>query len=84
MLDANKTRHPHNAIKLLEHQWETWEMGTTYTPKNCYKLVLRNNETAYQQVFNRISYLAKVDSKQQRAGTTNDYSTSRIKPKQQM
>ena len=75
-------QHPHNLIEQARYYWETWECGSLSIPKNPYLLVGRNDEEAYQQAFNRISYLAKVGTKGDRPPTTNDYSSSRIKPKE--
>lgn len=81
LLDGNKARHPHNIIKAIEHLWEDWELGSVYTPGKCYRLLKRDDSDGYQTLFERLSYLAKVATKSNRAVTTNDYSASRIKPK---
>lgn len=80
-LDANRNRHSHYIIQAVERLWGYWESGTVYTPNGCYYVVKRDDMAAYQQVFNRLSYLAKVDTKQKFQNTTNDYSTSRLKIK---
>ncbi len=81
ILDGNKTRHPHRHIEQIEGLWEERQLGSVYTPKNCYIVLKRGDDEAYQRLFDRLSYLAKVATKNLRAPATNDYSTSRIKPK---
>lgn len=81
ILDANKTRHSHHHIKKIERLWMDRDYGNVYTPKNCYYVIKRDDAKSYQRAFSRLSYLAKVDTKDVRPSTTNDYSTSRIKPK---
>jgi len=82
IVDANKSRHPHHLIKLIEYLWETWGHVKPYTPKNCYGVIKRGDDIAYGKQFSRLSYLAKVATKDNREKVTNDYSTSRIKPKE--
>lgn len=81
ILDGNKTRHPHRHIRQIERLWDAFQLGSVFTPKNCYYVLKRGDDAAYQRLFDRISYLAKVATKSIRPATTNDYSTSRIKPK---
>jgi len=75
-------RHPHNLIEQARYYWETRECGSLATPQNPYLIIRRGDDGAYQQVFDRMSYLAKVVTKGHRSPTTNDYSSSRIKPKE--
>ena len=81
MVDGNKMRHPHHLIGLIEYFWETWGHVKPYVPQNCYSLIKRGDDEAFQKVFDRLSYLAKVATKGKRKKTTNDHSTSRIKLK---
>jgi hypothetical protein len=81
ILDASKTRHPHHHIEQIEHLWHTRELGSVYTPTNCYTVLKRGDKLAFQKLFNRLSYLGKVASKASRPMLTNDYSSSRFKPK---
>jgi len=81
IVDANKSRHPHHLIKLIEYLWETWGHVKPYTPKKCYEVIKRGDDVTYGRQFSRLSYLAKVATKDNRKKTTNDYSTSRIKSK---
>ncbi|WP_067866809.1 YagK/YfjJ domain-containing protein [Neptuniibacter marinus] len=81
IVDGNKNRHPLRLIQQIEHYWQGWEYGSVYTPKNCYYLLKRGDDARYQDVFLRVSYLAKVATKGNGSNTANDYSTSRIKPK---
>jgi hypothetical protein len=81
MIDANKVRHPSKIIELCESIWMAWEQPKPYTPKNCYSVLKRGDKKKYDEVFRRISYLAKERGKGYKAKTANDYSTSRIKVK---
>ncbi|MEX1670345.1 inovirus-type Gp2 protein [Zhongshania guokunii] len=79
IVDGNKCRHPHNLIKLIQYEWEWRELGRVYVPANCYYLVRRNAPYSAKRALARMSYLAKVDTKQQRSASTNDYSASRLR-----
>lgn len=79
ILNANNTRHPKYHINQIEHYWEILGNADARTPKNCYLVIKRGDNTAYQQAFKRLSYLAKVATKDKRDKATNDYSASRIK-----
>jgi len=79
IVNANVSRHPHRLIELIEELWELYERGTAYTPKRCYEVVRRGDQAAYERQFKRLSYLAKVATKGQRAKGVNDYSASRVK-----
>lgn len=80
MLDAKAVRHPKRIIHLIEEMAERQAWPKPYTPKNCYKVIHRNDATAYSEAFERASYLAKVNTKGYRPPSTNDYGASRIKP----
>ncbi len=82
MLDGNKNQKPHSIIKLAEEIWVGWDHPKPYTPKNCYYIVKRGDQAAYLDALDRMSYLAKVATKGNRPPSTNDYGSSRIKPKQ--
>lgn len=82
MLDANKVRHPKKVIERFERITDTRNQLAPYIPKNCYYNIGRNDLTAYSAALYRLSYLAKVETKGMRPNPTNDYSTSRIKPKE--
>ncbi|WP_417667644.1 YagK/YfjJ domain-containing protein [Pseudidiomarina sp.] len=82
MLDGHKVQHPHRVIELVGDI--CWRSNlSAYTPRNCYYL-LRRSEIDGQTLANaiyRLSYLAKVNTKDKRPSTTHDYGTSRIKPR---
>ncbi len=82
-LDANKVRFPKMVLGLIEDIWQSWGQPKPYTPKRCYYLIHRGSVDKYQDAFYRLSYIAKQRGKGYKAKSTNDYSTSRIKPKQQ-
>ena len=81
MLDGHKVNHPKNVITLIEEIWEGWDFPKPYTPSNCYKNLHRNDTESYQEVFYRLSYLAKQRGKGYKSKTANDYSSSRIRMK---
>jgi Inovirus Gp2 len=81
IVDANRIQYPHKLLCLIDEVWQGWGHPQPYTPKNCYYTVCRDDSKAYQEVFDRLSYIAKVDTKQNRLATTSDYQASRIKPK---
>ena len=83
MLDGHKIRHPYRIIGLVEDI--CWRSGwpDPITPDNCYYMVRRSeiDGKAMADAIYRISYLAKVNTKDKRPSTTHDYGTSRIKPR---
>lgn len=82
MVDGNKHQHPSLLIDIAKMYWDERDTGTIYTPKQCYQLLRRGDEEAYQRVFEHLSYLAKVFSKGSKAAATNDYEGSRVKLKE--
>ncbi|WP_417559215.1 YagK/YfjJ domain-containing protein [Marinomonas sp.] len=82
IVDGNKHQRPGLLINQARRYWDDRDIGTLSIPKQCYKILRRGDNEAYQQVFERLSYIAKVFSKGTRGNTINDYSTSRIKPKE--
>lgn len=82
IVDGNKHQRPGLLIDQAKTHWEDRDIGTLSIPKQCYTMLRRGDDEAYQRVFERLSYLAKVFSKGARGDTVNDYSTSRIKPKE--
>ncbi|UTV98793.1 inovirus-type Gp2 protein [Marinomonas rhizomae] len=81
IVDANKHQRPSLLIEIAKIYWNDMDIGTIHTPKNCYRVLKRNDSKTYQLVFERLCYLAKVFSKGKKSPTTNDYEGSRIKPK---
>lgn len=81
LLDGNKNQTSYKIIEIIEEIWYRWEQKHCYTPKNCYYVMKRGDSESYIDAFMRVSYLAKVATKEERPPTTNDYSSSRIKPK---
>lgn len=82
MLDARVIHHPASIIELAEEIAEGWGWGKTFTPKNCYYQITRDDPASYAEAFKRGSYLAKQRGKGYKAKTANDFATSRIKPPQ--
>lgn len=82
LIDANKIRYPKKVITIIEDIWQKWLLPKPFTPGHCYYLVHRGDNTAYQEAFYRLSYMAKERGKGYKAKTANDFSTSRIRPKQ--
>jgi Inovirus Gp2 len=80
IVDANKVRHPHRVISICVRIAEAWELRL-FTPKHCYYQINRGDKLGYQRAYRRLSYLAKTRGKGYKAGSANDYSSSRIKAK---
>lgn len=82
MLDGGRVQYPSKVIKVMENIADTWGWPKPFTPKNCFRCFHRENFDQYKIAFQRASYLAKENSKGNRPPSTNDYSASRIKPRQ--
>ena len=81
MLDGSKVWVAARVLKFIDEIAERWDLPRPYTPKNCYYNLRRNERESYERCFYRLSYLAKTSTKVARPKATNDYSTSRLKPK---
>lgn len=83
MLNGSKIQFPHKLLNWLGDWWRNSSKGGfLYIPKNCYYMLHRNDEmNTKADIIYRLSYLAKVNTKQTRKGRTNDYGTSQLKPK---
>lgn len=81
MVDGNIYRNPYHLIELIRDYWTDWQVGSIWQPKKSFYNLGRGDLIGYQEVFDRISYLAKVDTKGNKPKTSNDYGGSRIKPK---
>jgi len=81
MIDGSKVQHPSRIHKLIEEIWCLWDQPKPYTPKNSYYPINRGNTAQFNSAFERGSYLAKTNTKGNKAPTTNTYSSSRIKSK---
>lgn len=83
MLNGSKIQFPDKLLDLLANWWSsTSNGGHLHTPKNCYYMLQRNEESNTKaDIVYRLSYLAKVNTKQSREGLTNDYGTSQLKLK---
>jgi len=68
----------HELMKVLRWHWEGYEYGSLWVPASPYHRLRRGDSKAFQQAFDRVSYLAKVATKQGRGRETNDYSASRL------
>ncbi|HAS6242246.1 MULTISPECIES: YagK/YfjJ domain-containing protein [Vibrio] len=83
LLNGSQIQYPDKLLSLLTQWWGTVsEGGHLYIPENCYYLVSRQSDGRVKRdAIYRLSYLAKVNSKQSREGFANDYGTSRLKMK---
>ena len=81
LLDGNKVCFSNKVHDIAEQIWHGWDLGSIWRPKHPYYRVHRDSVKEYQDVFYRVSYLAKERGKGYKAKTANDYSCSRIKPK---
>lgn len=85
ILDQHKVKHPHNIMVRAGELWDYITDGTHHKPKNCYHIVKRNeyNEKTGHAIA-RLSYLAKDKGKGYTKKSYKNYSTSRIKPNEEM
>jgi len=80
MLDGAKINYPHKLLGGILNIWkEITPDGTLYTPKNCYYSTIRKNESVKLEAIYRLSYQAKVWTKDKNNVHANDYATSQIK-----
>ncbi|WP_236642846.1 YagK/YfjJ domain-containing protein [Vibrio tubiashii] len=80
MIDGSKVQHPKKLLRILREIWYACSNGGHLQRlNNCFYLLKRGDEMVRAEVTYRISYLAKVNTKQSREGLTNDYGCSRLK-----
>lgn len=84
ILDGNKVQHPAKVIRLCEAICEEWELPKPYTPERCFYRVARGDTESFSDAFYRLSYMAKTRGKGYRPPSSNDYSASRIKNKNEL
>lgn len=84
LVDGNQYQRPKALINIARQYWDELDIGSIHIPKQCYAVIRRGDDQAYQEQFERLSYLAKVYSKSpsQRSASANDYEGSRIKHKE--
>lgn len=78
-LNGNKISYPSKLIDWIEKIWTNRGHSKPYTPKNCFKIIVRDDVDGMQYAFKRAAYLAKVRGKMGSAAGVNDYSASRLK-----
>jgi len=81
LLNGNDVKHSSKIIEHCEKIWIDLGQPKPHTPEHCFYLVNRDNPQEYNEVFYRLSYLAKKRGKGKKPKATNDYSASRIKKK---
>lgn len=81
LLDGNKHQASHQIIPIVEEIWGRWGQPKPRTPKNCYYMVLRDDTESYLDAYNRVSYIAKVATKEDLPPLKNKFSASRLKLK---
>lgn len=84
MLDGAKINYPHKLLNTIQQMWcEITFGGHLYTPKNCYYMIHRDrkslNDDTKERAIYRVSYQAKVKSKEKNTAKANDYGTSQLK-----
>jgi len=82
ILNGNKVNYPDKVIRRIQRIVAARGHPCAYIPSDCYYMVARGDINAFAAAFERISYLAKVDTKGNRLPSVNDYSASRVKHKQ--
>lgn len=82
MLNGSNIRHPQKLLKSLIKIWkDIVPEGMLYTPNNCYYTAKRNNDLEKLKAIYRLSYQAKVWTKDKNGAHARDYATSQIKAK---
>lgn len=86
MLDGAKIKYPHKLLNTIQRMWnEITDGGHLFPPKNCYYIIHREmksvDDNTKEKAIYRISYQAKVKSKEKNTAKANDYGTSQIKAK---
>lgn len=79
MVDGNKMNHPKRLIQRIEEMAEQRNLPKPYTPDNCFIMINRGDNTAFDDAFYRGSYLAKTRGKNYKGKLANNFSASRIK-----
>ncbi|NIY88512.1 YagK/YfjJ domain-containing protein [Vibrio campbellii] len=79
MLDGSKLQYPSKFLNIAKENWHRLSAGGfLFIPDNCFYMLKRGNAIVRAAIIYRLSYYAKVNSKQTREGMTNDYGTSRL------
>jgi len=81
-LDAKYVAGAHAIHELAESIWEGWGNPRPYRATQRTFMIHRDNSAAYSAAFKALSYYAKEATKGNRPPATNDYSSSRVRPKQ--
>jgi len=84
MLNGDKINYPHKLLNTIQSMWEEITCGGhLYTPKNCYYMIHRKRKTidddTKEKAIYRLSYQAKVKSKEKNTAHANDYGVSQLK-----
>lgn len=84
-LNGSKVQTSHAIFDLCVDIWEGWNQPRpASTAKRCYHQLRRDSSAEYAEVFYHLSYMAKTNTKGERPSSTNDYSASLIKVKNQV
>jgi hypothetical protein len=81
IVNGNINQNPHYLVETVRHYWTDWQVGTVWQPSKSFYRLPRGDLCIYQEVFDRLSYLAKVDTKGNKPKPANDYGGSRLKSK---
>ena len=79
VIDANKIQHPSALLGWLQERWSARGHPNPYIPKHCFYKIPRGDDKAFNEVYYRCSYLAKVRGKSYGGMNSNNYSGSRVK-----
>ena len=80
-IDGDKIRHPKRLLKEIRDKWEVkdpWNHHKPFVEKPAYFI---NSDEVFHDAVYRLSYLAKVRGKGYRPEQSKDYSTSRLRLK---
>lgn len=78
MLNGHKVRHPSKILEQAKLYWDEYIQGSFFVPENCYYFIQRHDKEAMQNVIFRLSYLAKVNGKENRPDQTKRFGSSRL------
>lgn len=82
IVDGSKIQSPKRLFHKIELMWnEVTPDGHLHGLENCYYNIKRDTEINKAEAIYRLSYQAKVWTKDKNTAQANDYGTSRIKPK---
>nr|WP_269571631.1 inovirus-type Gp2 protein [Psychromonas ingrahamii] len=82
IVDGSKIQNPIRLFHKIKLMWDEVTLGGhLHGLENCYYNIKRDTEINKAEAIERLSYQAKVWTKDKNTARANDYGTSRIRPK---